>query len=102
MKDLPLVLYGAGGAAAYELSKVKVMGYNPVCFVDVNPDKWAKEYLGLPILSLEQAQDKYGDFDLWVTAVLPLRVKIFEYLITKNAKTIRILNYPTRHNEDNM
>lgn len=93
--DLPLALYGAGKNAAIEKAAVEKSGYDPVCFIDADVSKQGCEYLGLPVLSLNEAKRKYGQFNLHVTVGISARFDIFEYLLQQGIQKEKILNYET-------
>ncbi|GHV28405.1 hypothetical protein FACS1894167_05310 [Synergistales bacterium] len=93
-----LILYGAGKHAVQAMNEVEIYrkkGYEPVCFCDKDTQKQGKDYLGLPVFSIEQALSKYDDYFIFVT-LWPGNVKfeVFHELteffgITKE----RILNF---------
>ena len=91
--DFPAVLYGAGGYAVYEKQQAEQSGIKPLCFVDADTEKQGRSYLGLPVISLEQAKERYGDFLVHITTDMHLRREIFEYLVRQGIKAERILNY---------
>ncbi|GHV28412.1 hypothetical protein FACS1894167_05340 [Synergistales bacterium] len=93
-----LILYGAGKYAAYAMDEVDVYrkkGFEPVCFCDKDTQKQGTYYLGLPVLSLEQALSKYDDYFIFVT-LCPGNVKfeVFHGLTEKfGIMKERILNF---------
>jgi pyruvate-formate lyase-activating enzyme len=91
--NMTIILYGAGRAAENELNAVKESGGNPVCFVDTDVDKQGNYHLGLPVISLVDAKEKYGEFNVHVTIAFPARLEVFEYLIQQGISKQRILNY---------
>jgi len=91
--SLPLVMYGAGKRAVKEIDRVTRNGWKPICFCDADVKKQNKVYLGLPVYSLEQIQEKYGKFYLYVTPDIDIRYEIFDYLLERGISKDRIVNY---------
>jgi len=89
----PLVLYGAGERGAVKLKESREKGYNPVCFCDGDINKQGKQYLGLPVLNLEQAKAAYSNFQILVTPNPPIYYEIIEYLIVNGVKSEQIIDY---------
>ncbi|MDR2580215.1 MAG: hypothetical protein LBC85_04395, partial [Fibromonadaceae bacterium] len=97
--DLPLVLYGAGKRASAELDFVKKQGMNPVCFCDADITKHNTMLYELPIVSLEQAKNKYGEFEVFITLNFATRDEIIQYLLEQGIEKKRIINGPWKHYE---
>ena len=92
-KNLPLAFYGAGRQAPIEKQIIEVLGLKAVCFIDQDTSKQGKDYLGLPILSLDEAKVKYGAFGFNLCITLKeKRMEIFSYLIQQGIRKERIIN----------
>jgi len=90
---LPLVFYGAGELASQIMETLRNKGMNPVCFCDTDIDKHGTVYLGITVMSFEQAREKYGDFNIYVTVGLGIINEVFDYLLKQGIKKERIINY---------
>jgi len=90
--DLPLVLYGAGNNAVNVIEVVKKTGMMPICFCDSDVTKHGSAYLGLPVMSLEQALGKYKDFYICATPdIIDVKYEIVKYLLEHGINIERIL-----------
>ena len=90
--DLPVILYGAGRKAAEEIDKIK-RELNPVCFCDANKNKQGTEYLGFPVLSIDEAIIKFGGgYNIYLTISNRFKHNAIEYLLDKGIDKERILN----------
>lgn len=58
--SVPIVLWGAGIMGEMALKALSYLGKNPVCFCDANKELHGTDMLGLPVLSVEEAIDKYA------------------------------------------
>lgn len=93
-KGRPVIFYGAGHEAFYEVAKYKKKGIAPVCFCDRDSSKWGTKFLGFDCVSLEQAVKQYPDFLMVVTPRYPLRFHIMEDLMSWGTVTKdQLLNY---------
>ena len=89
----PVALYGAGQRAATEKKIVEAQGHIPVCLIDRDVDKHGSTLLGLPVLSLNEAREAYGELDMHVTTDGTRRYEIFDFLIQQGINKWNILNY---------
>jgi len=93
-KKLPLLLYGAGIRAKIEKDYVeKATGVSAICYVDQDVNKQGVLLHGLPVISLNEAKEKYGVFDLHITVGMPVRMDVFDYLLEQGILDENILNY---------
>ena len=90
--ELPLIYYGAGQAAEREIETSPNL-LRGVCFIDKDENKHGKTHIGLPILSMDEATNKYGRFNLFVTVARHNKAAVFEYLIGIGIKREEIINY---------
>ena len=92
--NLPLVLYGAGNNAKKEKIVDKLSELNPVCFCDVDKEKQGSPYLGLPVFSLKEIREKYGNaFLLYLTMGQPLKSYVTDFLLANGIDKEQITNY---------
>ena len=94
--NLPITLYGAGRQAASAKKYVESViddGNNIICFIDADVSKRGKQYLGLPILSYEDAKNKFGDFCIYITTATKLKYSIINELVDWGFEKEKILNY---------
>ena len=93
-KGRPVIFYGAGHEAFFEVAKYHKKGVAPACFCDRDAAKWGTKFLGFDCISLEQAVKQYPDFLMVVTPRYPLRFHIMEDLLERGLVTKdQILNY---------
>ncbi|MCL2661927.1 MAG: glycosyltransferase [Oscillospiraceae bacterium] len=96
-ENLPTVLYGAGKNAKNAYEQFLEKGIQAVCFVDKDPSKWGNSaYEGCPIdvCSLDEATNKYGDYNLYITVGSAPKYSIMAYLTEDKGVPInRIINY---------
>jgi len=88
----PLVMYGAGQKAITEMANVKREGKNPVCFCDTDTAKQGKTYLGLPVMSLRDAESKFGNVDIFITPRESVKEEIYHQLLRQGVSKQRIVN----------
>jgi len=96
---LPLVLYGAGKNAVKELELVKGQGKMPVGFCDADTKKHGSTCFGLPVMSVEQAREQFGEFFVHVTPGTPgsaIRRAIYDSLLEQGITKERIYNLQER------
>lgn len=94
IKGRPVIFYGAGFEAQYEVANYRQKGVIPACFCDRDPSKWGKMFLGFECMSLESAIEQYPDFLMVVTPRFPLRFHIIDELLNHNiVSKNQILNY---------
>lgn len=84
LHGLPIVLYGAGRRAATSIQFLAANGISPVCFCDSDSERWNSRYLELPVMSIEQAREQYGDFYVYITTDFPVAREIFQQLLDEN------------------
>lgn len=93
-KGCPVIFYGAGHEASFEVAKYRKKGVTPACFCDRDASKWGKKFLGFDCVSLEQAVKQYPNFLMVVTPRYPLRFHIMEDLLEQGIVTkSQLLNY---------
>lgn len=56
----PLVLFGAGGIGRKTAAGLTRLGTPPLAFSDNNPQLWGTQIQGIPVLSPQQAAERYG------------------------------------------
>ncbi|MEI6501226.1 MAG: hypothetical protein WCP21_09405 [Armatimonadota bacterium] len=56
-----LVLFGAGNLGRRVLTGLRTVGVEPLAFADNNPALWGSCVAGLPVLSVPQAAEQFGD-----------------------------------------
>lgn len=89
-------LYGACEFAqwTYQRTLGQVKGRTILGFIDGNPRKQGKYFLGLPVVSFETAVGEYGEsFDLLITSSEKTAPDIIGFLLGKGVDPKRILNY---------
>jgi FkbM family methyltransferase len=64
-----LVLFGAGGLGRKTLAGLRRMNIRPIAFSDNNPALWGQEIDGIPILSPEDAANRFGDTAAFVVTI---------------------------------
>ena len=64
--DKPIIFYGAGNDARNSKSIFKK--YDPVCFVDRDPDKYSESFMGKRVVPLEQALNEFPDAMFYITS----------------------------------
>ena len=97
-----LIFYGAGRQAQYLFSG-GMTGYQQfpvpsledgVCFADADKRKYQKHFLGLPVMSIEDALERYPDADIYVALGFPAKYMVFGFLTEELCiSPERILNY---------
>lgn len=88
------VLYGGGGYSYVALANAKNHGFSPVCICDKNEDKYGSLLYGLPVMSLHQAAETYGDVNIWAAVGPELMPHVLKHLTdTERIQKERILNY---------
>jgi len=95
MEKRKVVFYGAGEHAmlTHKLTLAHASGWTPVAFCDRDTYKQGKHFLGLPVLSFADAKEKFGNFDVFVTANERNAPDIIGYLLENGVKPESILNY---------
>ena len=68
-KDVPLVLFGAGGLGRRTVAGLRAHGVEPVAFADNNPAWWGRSVEGIPVLSPADAARQYGASAVFVVTV---------------------------------
>ncbi|WP_270564197.1 radical SAM protein [Clostridium beijerinckii] len=66
-----LVLYGTVENAKKLLPEFKSKGYVPECFCDMDKNKQNIQFLGYPVLSIDEVKKKFLDFKVYVTLKEP-------------------------------
>jgi len=74
----PFVFYGTGEFSVKVFDWIKHL--NPVCFIDANEREQNKIHLGLPVLSLSAAKERFGDFDVFITESVFNLTEVYEKL----------------------
>lgn len=89
-------LYGACEFAqwTYQRTLEQVKGRTILGFIDGNPIKQGKHFLGLPVVSFDTAVSEYGElFDFLITSSEKTAPDIIGFLLEKGVDPKRILNY---------
>ena len=96
MDYAPTILYGAGKMAQVEINNLRKK--NLVCFVDKDPLKWNTEYLGLPVMKIEDAKTLYGgDAYVYLTLSDEFKLEACEFLLKHGIKKDNIINYVEKY-----
>jgi len=90
-----VVFYGAGEHAmlTHKRTLDRIGCREPVAFCDRDPNKHGKTFLGLPVMSFQDATERFGDTDIYVTANERHAPDIIGYLLEDGVKPERIVNY---------
>lgn len=90
-----VVFYGAGEHAqlTYKRTKDRIGNREPIAFCDRDAEKQGKQFLGLPVMSFEAAQEQFADFDIYITANERNAPNIIGFLLEIGVDKERILNY---------
>lgn len=69
-KNFEVMLYGAGNGLGGAINLLRTYGINPKCIVDKNKSKHGKEYLNVPIVSLDNVLKNYSlaEFAILISA----------------------------------
>ena len=76
----------------YGKKEAEAHGLDCVCYVDIDVCKQGSVLHGLRVLSFDQAREKYGDFNLFLTPDWEKHDEIVKYLIKNGLDKERILN----------
>ncbi|MDR2579705.1 MAG: radical SAM protein [Fibromonadaceae bacterium] len=82
-KLLKQIMYGAGQYARDNLSRWMKQGINPLCFADVDPQKFHTFIEGLEILPLDEALRLYPDAKICITVAQQNVKEIYNYLLNR-------------------
>lgn len=65
-----------------------------VCFADADKQKWSAPFLGLPVMHITQALERFPDADIYVSLAFPAKYSVLGYLTEElHIPKERILNY---------
>ena len=93
-EGVPLILYGAGRHASWELNALRRKGMNPVCFCDADPNKWGTRHLGLPVLGPDGVKSAHPRFRIHIALAEPLRYEAQKQLVEEGVfPKDAIINY---------
>lgn len=76
-----IILYGAGKMSGVGMRRARNEGWNPVCFCDRDSKKWGTQKHGLPIISLNEAKEKYKECNIYLSKTTRMRIQIHHALI---------------------
>ena len=97
IKNVPLVLYGAGVTAKFVYNKLVSEGITPACFVDSNKHKQHKEPFrgcNLKTYSIDEVKKLFPVFQIYVTTFSSVKYEIFDFLVNKcSINKDDIINY---------
>lgn len=68
--SLPLILYGCGNRCADAIDMFISKGIKPTAICDSNECKQGTMYQGIPVISIQKAQELYNDFYVFISAPL--------------------------------
>ena len=91
--NTPLIIYGAGRRAEIEVINIKKWGFEPSCFCDSDVSKQGTMCMGLPVKSLHEAKEEHDIFNIYITAMEPIRGEILAYLLSEGILRERIINF---------
>lgn len=66
---LPIVLFGAGGLGRRTVRGLRQLGVHPIAFCDNNNALWGAQVEGLPVHSLAEAAERYGNTAVFVISI---------------------------------
>ena len=93
-----VIFYGAGQNAYDNISKWIEKGYYPLCFVDIDPNKFMTKFIAktqdggveVNITSLDKAIEEYPNSDIYITLKRFRLKEITEFLLNKGINKDRI------------
>ena len=96
-----VIFYGAGRQAQYLLSgkiahsKCRIPKLEEgICFADADERKWRSSFMGLPVMHITEALEKWPDAKIYIALGFPIKYSVIGYLTdTLKVSAERILNY---------
>lgn len=64
-----IVLFGAGNLGQRTLTGLRMLGIEPLCFIDNNKSLWGKDRNGIPVLSPDEGVALYGNRATFVVTI---------------------------------
>ncbi len=90
--DCDVVLWGASKYAASVFDDL-YKKYRPKAFGDNDPTKQGSNFLGLPVLSMDEITSRYPGCEIYITANETIKFDVINSLLDKGVDADRILNY---------
>jgi pyruvate-formate lyase-activating enzyme len=92
VSETQVVFFGAGqyATAVFEALNKK---YAPVAYGDNDKNKQGTRFMGLPVLSLEQAEDRHPNCRFFITVGSQAKPYLMESLVAKGVDRSRIINF---------
>lgn len=76
--DDALVLYGSGGLGATALNGLRRFGVEPAAFADDTPEKHGKVIDGLPVMTVEEAVQEFGERLVFVVTIMNPKLRFID------------------------